>query len=253
MIGFNAMGHMGRLGNQMFQYAALLGIARRRGYDFVIPPPSRQSLTAGFTLGSVARYGYVDGPVVSEAGFRFDERVAFDCPDDATIKGYFQSERYFHDVADEVRADFSFRQERLDACRLLRDELGREVIAIHIRRTDYLVLPGFVSLALSYYERALAEMPDGLPVAIFSDDIEWCLAQELFADRRFVFFESGDPHVDLCVMSMCDHFVIANSTFSWWAAWLSANPSKRIVAPSTWFGDQKHDTTDLRPPSWTIV
>ena len=88
----------------------------------------------------------------------------------------------------------------------------------------------------------------------FSDDTEWCKQQELFSGDRFLVSESGNPYVDLCLMSMCSDFIIANSTFSWWGAWLSANKDKKVIAPKKWFGTQgytkDHNTEDVIPNEW---
>ena len=90
-------------------------------------------------------------------------------------------------------------------------------------------------------------------VIIFSDDTAWCKEQKLFSDDRFLVSESGDQYVDLCLMSMCSDFIIANSSFSWWGAWL-ANKGK-VIAPSKWFGpNNSHlDTCDLYPEHWKVI
>jgi len=90
-------------------------------------------------------------------------------------------------------------------------------------------------------------------VAIFSDDPQWCKEQELFSDDRFLIATGNGSYVDLCLMSLCSDFIIANSTYSWWAAWL-ANKG-RVIAPTRWFGpnNQHLDTKDLYPEHWEII
>jgi hypothetical protein len=106
---------------------------------------------------------------------------------------------------------------------------------------------------LEYYQTALQKFDSNLPVIIFSDEPEWCNEQELFSDERFMVSESGDQYVDMCLMSLCSHHIIANSSFSWWGAWLSN--SVNVVAPLQWFGEsnQGKDTKDLIPERWTRI
>ena len=105
---------------------------------------------------------------------------------------------------------------------------------------------------MDYYKSALDLFDSDREVIIFSDDTEWCKEQELFADDRFAVAEGGDQFYDLCLMSMCDDFIIANSTFSWWGAWLG-NRGK-VIAPKNWFGETLgHDTKDLYCKGWTVL
>ena len=109
---------------------------------------------------------------------------------------------------------------------------------------------------IEYYEKALAEFDDDQPVIVFSDSPEWVKEQEFFADDRFLISENSDNRVDMCLMSLCDDFIIANSSFSWWAAWLSNNSNKKVIAPVQWFGTgytKKNDTKDLIPDDWTRI
>ena len=127
--------------------------------------------------------------------------------------------------------------------------------------TDYVMLrgifmaPGVTQEQVDFYENALKEFPEDQSVFIFSDDPVWCKEQELFASDRFSVCESGSSYVDLCLMSMCSDFIIANSTFSWWGAWLSRNKDKKVVYPSKWFGPNNGDklTKDLFPEEWRMI
>ena len=268
MLAFNHLGRLGRLGNQMFQYASLRGIASNRGYDFCVPNHSQVVKDPyGFDLKIEIFYpfkmsyvlphniklldrGYA--PVAEERHFHFDEILFNMCPDEITLAGFFQSEKYFAHIADEIRVDFSFKDEILEPCKEMMGSVG-EAISLHIRRTDYLQNPNHTSLSLDYYQKSLSEFDDSLPVLVFTDDAEWCNAQELFSEDRFMISESGDHYVDLCLMSLCKHHIIANSSFSWWGAWLSG--SDNVVAPIQWFGEgnQDKDTKDLIPERWTRI
>ena len=108
-------------------------------------------------------------------------------------------------------------------------------IALHIRRGDYVInIENHFNLPLEYYEAALKQFDDNRNVIVFSDDSTWCHEQSLFADDRFIISDNDDNRVDLCLMSLCNDFIIANSTYSWWGAWSVSYthltlPTKRIV------------------------
>jgi hypothetical protein len=268
MLAFNYLGKLGRLGNQMFQYASLRGIASRRGLDFCIPNHNqivedpygfdmKIELFYPFKMNNVTSRniklldrGYA--PVAEEKHFHFDELLFNMCPDEISLAGYFQSEKYFKHIEDDIRADFSFKGEILEPCKEMIGSVD-DAISLHVRRTDYLTNPNHTALGLDYYEEALKQFKDTSQVLVFSDDPEWCKEQELFSGDRFMISESGDQYVDLCLMSLCNQHVIANSSFSWWGAWLSG--SDDVVAPVKWFGkdNQDKDTKDLIPERWVRI
>lgn len=260
MLSFNSLGQLGRLGNQMFQYAALFSIAKRRGFDFVVPPSSTQNiwrehqLFAAFTLAGRRCVGITrDLPRAQPRGFHYDSRLARKCRDNVDLYGYFQSERYFRDTADAVREEFTFLPSIQDEADSRIDDIAGQTISCHVRRSDYLNHPeSFPFCGSAYYARALRLLPPELPVLVFSDDIRWCKEQEVFRGDRFVFSENTSNLSDLCLMSRCDHHIIANSTFSWWGAWLGRNPDGIVIAPERWFGPAlaQLDTRDLLPERW---
>ena len=263
MLAFNSLGLIGRLGNQMFQYAALRGIASRRGYDFGIPDSDftdewrSHQLFEVFDLVNLPKQNikYLDGghaPVVTEKHFHFDQTLFDLCPNEVSLHGYFQSEKYFKHIEESIREDFTFRSHIQKPCNEMMDGLS-DVISLHIRRTDYLTNnANHYNLELDYYEEALHHFDDQ-QVIIFSDDPNWCKEQDLFSDDRFMVSESKDNKIDLCLMSMCDNHIIANSSFSWWGAWLSN--SKKVVTPINWFGPNlnHNETKDLIPKSWVRI
>ena len=105
---------------------------------------------------------------------------------------------------------------------------------------------------MDYYKEALSYFGNS-PVLIFSDDPTWCMEQSLFADDRFMISESRNQYIDLCLMTKCSDFIIANSSFSWWGAWLSTSSEKQVIAPMKWFGpplDAQHNTKDLYCEGW---
>ena len=264
MIGFNNLGSHGRLGNQMFQYAALVGISKRHGYDFAIPPSNYTNqwydhqLFEVFELPGLKHIGFVpqNFHVYQEKYFHFDEGLYNNIPDNVNLFGYFQSEKYFKNAESEVRKDFTFKSNIFNVCNEFRKTIKSEVISLHIRRTDYLNSQDSHPIQpISYYEKALSNFDENLPVIIFSDDTNWCKEQELFKLDRFLVSESNSNIHDLCLMTLCDHFIIANSSFSWWGAWISQNQNKKVYAPNNWFGPtlKNNDTKDLFPESWIVI
>jgi hypothetical protein len=280
MIGYNRLGSNGRLGNQMFQYAGLRGIAAKRNYDWVVPPPTdyyeaNYGLFDCFKMSSVEdkNLGFVPHQfqTLKSTKFSFDEEFFENCPDDCNIDDYFQTEKYFKNVEKQIRNDYQFKDDYSNPCKEFISQFNGKVISLHVRRTDYVNLQSYhLPCSLEYYKRALEEFSEEIPVLIFSDDIEWCKKQEIFSGDRFYFSENTEqyshahkdadgqfrqslvPYTDLCLMSLCSDAIVANSSFSWWGAWLISNPNKKIVAPDAWFGPDAGDidSSDLVPDSW---
>ena len=285
MLAFNQIGNLGRLGNQMFEYSALRGIATRHGYDWCIPPFNRTgienySLHHCFKLESVKEDNlnyFEDFGYVAERFFHFDEELFENCPDNVSLHGFFQSEKYFKNVSDEIRKDFTFHDEHLIPCKEFMLELkDQQPIMLHVRRGDpNLIDPrgfkwAYVNCSdqhpvqpIEYYQQALSHFDDEQPVVVFSDSPEWVKEQEFFSGDRFFISEPNEkygdgsylPYADLCLMSLCSHAIIANSSLSWWGAWLIDNPDKKVIAPKMWFGPAYADknTKDLYCPNWIVL
>ena len=268
-IGFNALGRMGRLCNQMFQYASLKGLAAKIGTDIIIPYYSdavddgignmlRTELFDSFNLN--VKLGLLNNghaPVVQERFFHFDEELFNNCPDHVSLQGYFQTEKYFKHIESEIREDFAFKDEVLSPCKEMIESVENP-IALHIRRGDYVInSDNHPVCSIEYYKAALDHFDSDRNVIVFSDDPMWCHDEGTFADDRFIISENEDNRVDLCLMSLCNDFIIANSSFSWWGAWLSLNKSKKVIAPAQWFGKtgytKDHDTKDLIPDDWIKI
>jgi len=263
MIGFNALGQLGRLGNQMFQYASLKGISANRRYNICIPLSQNKNewtdhqLNSAFKMSTLNQlnYQYIDPnrPIMIENQFSFDEKLFNECPDWVTLQGFFQSEKYFKHIRDQLLTDFEFCDNILEPAKQVVSNWNNP-IALHIRRTDYVTNPNHTTLSLEYYEKALDYFDDHSEVIIFSDDPKWCLQQKLFDSDRFLVSETNNSYLDMCLMTLCSGHIIANSSFSWWGAWLSN--SKKIIAPSGWFrgSNNEHlDTKDLIPENWLVI
>ena len=263
MIGFNALGKLGLFANQMFQFSALKGIAKNRGFTYCIPPTKykdkkdewqEHQLFNPFKLKDTNLVQFIERPIVQEETFTFNENLFNNCPDDVDIRGYFQTEKYFKHIRDELLHDFTFKDEILKPCNEMMNSFETPPVALHIRRTDYITNPNHTALDISYYEEALKEFGNDRGVIVFSDDTKWCHEHPLFSDDRFLISDNNSNYVDMCLMTMCNGHIIANSSFSWWGAWLSN--SEKIIAPSGWFkgsNNQHLDTKDIIPEKWIIV
>lgn len=264
MICFNNLGFLGRLGNQMFQYAAVKGIASYHGYEAIIPNHDQKirdpfgfdlkiEIHEPFLMSSLGRLGVVQGVrEVKERMFTYDKELVETCPDNTSLSGFFQTEKYFKHVKEDIKKDFTFHKEILNPCKEMMEDVG-EAISLHVRRTDYTANPNHAALDLSYYQKALNMMPQGVPVILFSDDTDWCKKQDIFSSDRFMVSESGNQHVDLCLMTLCKYHINANSSFSWWGSWLA--DSERVIAPKKWFGPglAHQDTTDIYAEGWEVI
>ena len=267
MIGHNHIGKNGRFGNQMFQYAATRGIAYNQQVDFIIPdgPKSddefndeenQHKLFMAFNMTGAKNIGLLEAPYRKEATFRFDGELFENCDDNLNLYGYFQSEQYFAHIEDEIREDFTFKPEVQKLCKeiwkeIVTDEGHTEAIALHVRRTDHLIKPTFHPvLPISYYEEALGRLPKDIPVFIFTDDPPWAFGHPFFESDRFFISESDNVH-DMCLMSMCNYNIIANSTFSWWGAWLAGHDN--VIGPKLWFGPDGEDPTDIYIDRWEYL
>jgi hypothetical protein len=267
MISFNHIGNLGRLGNQMFQYASLKGIAKRRGYEFVVPPRevfgnidinvrgSDSSIYDCFELSKL-NFGITKYPRLSESTFGLDENIYYNCPDNVDLVGYFQCEKYFENIEEEIKRDFTFKKEISELSQEIFSQLfgDNAVISLHIRRGDYLTNPNHPVQTLDYYEKSLSNFNGEMPVIIFSDDPQWCKEQEIFEPDRFFISEGGDTRVDLCLMTLCSYHIIANSSYSWWGSYLA--DSKKTIAPSNWFGEElakEKNTENLYRKNWIVI
>lgn len=204
-------------------------------------------------------FGYT---VFSEKQFNFDRNIHRIKPN-TYIEGFFQSELYFKCIEGTLREDFKFAT--------LPDENNRKVlnmissgvsVSLHIRRGDYVNKKRYKDLyaecSLNYYLKAVQYFEKKYPsftVFVFSDDIEWVRKNlRLPCKSVYVAHNKGkDSFEDLRLMSSCTHNIIANSTFSWWGAWLNSNPGKIVIAPKKWFKDDSIVQTDIIPAEWVRI
>jgi hypothetical protein len=205
---------------------------------------------------------YYKRSVYKEPHFQFDSNFT-KASSNAYLIGYWQSEKYFADYADVIRKDLQFKLP-LEGLNQQWAELitASNAISLHVRRSDMVNNPEVVkthgSCGLDYYLEAAKQVSDGEsnPVFfIFSDDPEWC-KENLKLDWPVHYIDNNQgehAYIDMQLMSMCKHHVTANSSFSWWGAWLNPSTSKKVICPKRWFADNSKDTSDLIPATWTRI
>lgn len=235
MIYFPRLGHYGRLGNQLFQIASTIGIARENGrdYSFVewdyskfLDTPLRHSSEPIFNLS------------INEDNFcSYKKFVLPSGKITAKVHGYLQSEEYFKGVDSEIRRIFrlneQYRQYILDE---IPELMSQTTCTVHVRRGDYVTLKGlYIDLCeTDYFKLAMAQFPDVTTFVFFSDDIKYCKAN--FKSDNHEFSHFSDDILDIFAMSYCPNNIISNSTFSWWGSWLNINTPQKVVCPKIWFG-----------------
>lgn len=273
---------IGGLGNQMFQYAAGRALAERLGADLLLDlrgfrryrlrsygldrmaiaarPATRRELARwpAFLRGTRWPAGLfgLSACWFREAGPRYAPHFET-LSGDVGLDGYFQSERYFLAVRPSLRKEFRPRApQSLRNARLAEAIRAAPSVSLHVRRGDYASNPATLAVhglcSPAYYRRAvsaLRERHEGLRFFVFSDDPAWCRENLALADAVFVDNNAAAPECDIFLMSQCRHHVIANSSFSWWGAWL-ADAEGTVVAPTRWYTDPALRDDDLIPSGW---
>lgn len=255
---------MGGLGNYLFQIASAYsyGIEYNKKLILTINDSvkvhNHLSTYKSNILSNIEFYDYknLNGyKIYNEKSFDYNFLEYLD--GDVCLNGYFQSEKYFKKYEKEVRTLFSYPYEYLISIKeKYKNILLDKTCSIHVRRGDYLSKPEFhPTQSVEYYERAIELINDEFILLVFSDDIDWCKKNLMNLNKRTIFLHGNPDYEDLLLMSLCKSNIIANSSFSWWAAWLNNNSEKKVVAPSNWFGSSynNHNTKDLYCDSWLII
>jgi hypothetical protein len=246
MIAFPELGKWGRLGNQLFQMAATISLAMENGESYGFP---RWAYEEKFAISNCFHDQLPEGPEYRETRFAWDP---ISHQPGLRLYGFFQSQQYFGKFAPLIRRLLSPR------ITLSRTKyLG--IASVHVRRGDYLDKPDcHPPLSVAYYDKAeeILRRSGISEFIVFSDDPMWC-RRTLLPDRRgWRMAKHGNEIAHLAEMSACEAHIIANSSFSWWGAWLNPSALKRVIAPKKWFGptlDPTHPTRDLIPPTWTRI
>jgi hypothetical protein len=269
----------GGLGNQLFQYAAGRALARARGARLLLDVSGydnerlgrqyrldrfrvrARAIRSGGLLGRVRRRVQRCLPqrwrrlVFTEEKLSFDSRL-LEIDRSVELRGYWQSERYLAGIAPMLRQELTFRDPPAGANAALAKEIaGVEAVCVHVRRGDYVTNSSHVVLPAAYYRSAVEHIKETVPAPhyyVFSDAIPWC-REHLPLPGPATFVDHNGPEADyedLRLMSLCKHHVIANSSFSWWGAWLAEWPEQVVVAPGQWFANPSRTTHHLIPDRW---
>lgn len=235
----------GRMGNQMFIIATTIATALRNNTVYTLPEKSgkRNQFDNYFIhLPKMQPWNgrdIIDPLIYTERIFGTYMPIPNEV--DIHLQGYFQSELYFKD----------YRKQVIEAFNLTQYKTRQGVVSVHVRRGDYVRLNHkHPPVSIEYLLQAMNYfVDDGYQFEFFSDDIEWCKAN--FKGSHFQFNNQNDPKQAMAEMAACEHNIIANSTFSWWAAWLNSNPDKVVIAPKQWFSDKyPNKDKDIIPKNW---
>lgn len=281
---------MGGLGNQLFQIFATISLSLSTGKVFLFPysntlttgitrPTYWHTLLLGLLNNTTWKTAETDNPrifslpEIGEKGFEHDEMVIIRVnleKHPACMHGYFQSYKYFEKHYDTIIQHIGLRtkQEEIRNKTTLMNSLGNRNVSLHFRLGDYVSKQSHHPImSIKYYVGALTRIIDQIGTETFrviyfgeKDDestIKVCIQilEKKFPYLEFVKADLDEDWEQMLLMSLCDHNVIANSSFSWWGAYFNKNPNKIVCYPTTWFGPamRNHDTKDLCPPSWVRI
>jgi hypothetical protein len=256
---------IGGLGNNLFQIACAYAYSLKHSKELVLINEKfgithnaldtyKSNILSNITF--VKKYDMSKFKVYNEPFFHFQEIPAIE--GDVLLNGYFQSEKYFKEYEKEIKELFSYPKECYELINeKYKKELERNTCSIHVRRGDYLKLPDHHPVqTINYYMKAIRQMSDDSLFLVFSDDITWCRENFPDIEDKFIFIEGNKDYEDLLLMNLCKNSILANSSFSWWGAWLNENYDKKVFTPiyDKWFGKSiSHDLKDLFPINWKQI
>jgi hypothetical protein len=250
----------GGLGNQLFQWAYAKSLSIDHNIEFFLDL-SFYNLQTNVTKRSyeLKKFPNINAPIINTSVSNFirltDDfhyrKTNFDVSRYSYfLDGYWQSENYFKKNEELIKKELSLSEEFL---KKISNKDFDDSVSLHIRRTDYLNNTKIHPVqTIQYYEEALNIIGRYQNLYVFSDDINWCKQNLFFPKMQFV--EGQDNIEDLWFMSLCSNNIIANSSFSWWGAWLNNNPEKKVIAPKNWFGQYANiNSSDIVPETWILL
>ncbi len=267
-MNFISTNHQGGIGNVMFKLAAAISLAIDNNVEYIFSNeflrPVDRITTKGFDdyriyYDNILRnISFVDKlpntyEIYNQLGFEY-QPIPYYGNKNLLLIGYYQSDKFFIKNKQHIIDLFKPSDKIKDLIKSSYTELD-QYVSIHVRRGDYLQYPNHHPLqTLEYYQSAVEMIGIDKTYIIFSDDINGCKSMFNFIPNK-IFYNSGTDWLDMYIMSMCQHNIICNSSFSWWAAYLNENDNKTVIAPKRWFGIAYADwnTSDLIPESWIII
>lgn len=258
----------GGFGNQLFQYASGRALANQLACPFFVdtasfskPNSNRQyklpAIGLNATSNDLTKGQRISNKLTSKVMGNKQHLVEpadygyqpFTCKATQRIymDGYWQSEKYFTDIRAQLLAEINL--DLIEKSRHATDLPSGKTVAVHIRRGDYITQASSQVLSIDYVNNAMAEFGSNHDFLFFSDDIDWC--KKTFTGDNIAFSNNESDLQDLKQMSEAAHNIIANSTFSWWGAWLNRNGSQRVIAPQPWTNENTHK--DILPDRWETI
>lgn len=247
----------GGLGNQMFQISTAVALAQRNN-DIAVFDPSSHYLPLQGRKCEIYRESIFRNinfsKIESVSNFYREPRCSYSeilYIKNMMLHGYFQSEKYFIDFRDGI-IDLFAPSEKIN--KYIDEKYGKilqenSMTSVHIRRGDYLKFSNTHPLCTrEYYTSCFKSLPADTSYFIFSDDPDWCANN--FKSSKFHVIHGEEDYIDLYLMSKCDNHIIANSSFSWWGAWLNNSKGKKVFAPKRWFGPSGPPQNDIIPETW---
>ena len=280
---------IGGLGNQMFQYAYAKALQQKE-YEVKIDTTAFETykLHGGFQLDKynidlkvsskeenrnfcgnssfyklLEKLGFNFFKKIKEKSLLFDNRF-LKIEDNSYLDGYFQCEKYFKDIREIILKQFTINQEVSNYTKEIKNKIqnSKNSCSLHIRRGDFVNSTNINihgACDIEYYKKAMKYLEEkvvNINYFIFSDDMQWVkenlkIENAIYIDTK----EKRVPHEDMYLMSLCRHNIIANSSFSWWGAWLNKNEEKIVIAPKRWFADEKFESEskDIVPQKWARI
>jgi len=239
-LTFSRIGKFGYLGNQLFQVSSTIGIAMARGVNWDFPAFINETEIGSLCdiSGALTAEDLAHSTTIPEKlGTFHDVQIPNDTAGIYSLEGYFQSPLYFQEYEPFIHNFVKFKPDLVARVQSeVPESLSPNAVALHVRRGDYVETFSDIYTILdeNYYLSALQQIPNIDVVVIASNDIAWC--REKFGNLPFkvIFSPFTEPALDLVLLSQCRHKIIANSSFSWWAAYLGQRGGV-VVAPSPWY------------------
>jgi hypothetical protein len=253
---------IGGLGNMLFQIATTYSLSLRDNKEFfcdsnmTIIPHHHYSHYKDNIFRKIKFKNNVEDldSFYSENGFNYNPIPKF--TGNVRLRGYFQSEKYFLDYRNEILDLFEPNEEtKIKIDDFFSEFSNKRTCSIHVRRGDYVGIQNYHCLQeIDYYKKSIEMIGIDTTFLIFSDDIDWCKDNFYFLDNK-IFITGFSDHEQLYLMSICNDNIIANSTFSWWGAWMNKNDNKKVISPKKWFGDsnQHLNVKDVYCNNWLII
>lgn len=276
MITSLILGHKGRIGNQLFQFSALFGLSQHLAEPLVIPEENIYFVAdkSKYRECGIELYNCFDLPnsylvpkkdirpkkTYTEPFFHYNPKF-WDILPDTTIDGYFQCEKYFIKYRKELLSVLKFKEPIVRMSTSILGSIsqnGLKNVGVHVRRGDYIDFNA--TLSLDYYLNSFKHFQSigDFNFVVASDDLEWC-RKNFESVNNIHFLDNTGQYLDLCILSLCDHNIVCNSSFGWWGTWINSTPDQIVIAPKEWFPNVElkkihvTHTKDIYCGHWSVI